>query len=109
MLHQFSRNVSEARKLYRKFVLEAIGEGHREEYYEVLAGRFLGGGEFAEQTKAKAESPGYARMKIKAEAFLKAACAVLNKKREGVLGRSGKGCELVKRSVTWVGLARSCP
>jgi len=108
VLHQFSRNVSEARKLYRKFVLEAIGEGHREEYYEVLDGRFLGDREFAEEIKAKAESPGYVRIKIKAEAFLKAACGVFNKKREEVRG-AGKERERVRarEAICYVGRTRT--
>jgi len=108
VLRQFNRKVSDARKLYRKFVLEAIGEGHREEYYEVLDGRFLGDREFAEDIKAKAETPGYVRIKIKSEAFLKAACAVLNKKREEVMG-GGKERERVRarEAICYVGRSRT--
>jgi len=108
VLNQFSRNVSDARKLYCKFVLEAIGEGHREKYYEVLDGRFLGDREFAEQTKAKAETPGYVRIKIRSEAFLKVACAGLNKKREEVTG-GGKERERVRarEAICYVGRTRT--
>lgn len=108
VLNQFSRKVREARKLYRKFVLEAIGEGHRGEYYEVLDGRFLGDREFAKEIKAKAESPGYVRIKIKAEAFLKAACAVLKKKTEEVRG-GGKERERVRarEAICYVGRTRT--
>ena len=108
VLKQFSRKVSDARKLYRKFVLEAIGEGHREKYYEVLDGRFLGDREFAEEINAKAETPGYVRIKIKSEAFLKAACAVLNKKIEEVRG-GGKERERVRArgAICYVGRTRT--
>ncbi len=108
VLKQFSRKVSVARKLYRKFVLEAIGEGHREKYYEVLDGRFLGDREFAEDIKAKVETPGYVRIKIKSETFLKAACAVLNKKREEVRG-GGKERERVRarETICYVGRTRT--
>jgi putative transposase len=36
---------------YRKFVQEGLGEGHKEEYYEVEDQRFLGKGEFGEQLR----------------------------------------------------------
>jgi len=108
VLRQFSRNGSDARKLYRKFVLEAIGEGHREEYYEVHDGRFLGDREFAEDIKAKAETPGYVRIKIRSEALLTAACAVSNKKREEVTG-GGKERERVRarEAICYVGRTRT--
>ena len=86
VLEQFSRKVSEARQLYRRFVLEGIGEGHKEEYYDVLEGRFLGDNEFAEQSKAKTEDPGYVRLKITSEALLGAACAVLGRKKAEMIG-----------------------
>jgi hypothetical protein len=107
VLEQFSGNVNEARKLYRRFVLEGIGDGHKEEYYDVLEGRFLGGKEFAEESKAKAEVPGYVRMKIKPEALLKAACAVLGRRRAQVIG-AGKDRERVRdrEAICYVG--RNC-
>ena len=108
VLNQFSRKVSDARKLYRKFVLEALGEGHREEYYEALDGRFLGDREFAEDIKAKTEIPGCVRIKIRSEAFLKAACGVLNTTREEVTG-GGKERERVRarEAICYVGRTRT--
>jgi hypothetical protein len=108
VLEQFSGNLSEARRLYRRFVMEGIGEGHKEEYYEVLEGRFLGDKEFAEETKAKAEAPGYVRVKIKPEALLRAACAVLGRKRTEVMG-AGKDRERVRarEAICYVGRNRT--
>jgi len=36
---------------YRKFVQEGLGEGHKEEYYEVEDQRFLGKQEFSEELR----------------------------------------------------------
>lgn len=108
VLEHFSGNLREARRQYRRFVLEGIEEGHKEEYYEVLEGRFLGDKEFAEETKAKAEAPGYVRMKIKPEALLRAACAVLGRKRAEVMG-AGKDRERVRarEAICYVGRKRT--
>jgi len=43
------------RRGYRKFIQEGLGEGHREEYYEVLDQRFLGDEDFAEKLKLNAD------------------------------------------------------
>ena len=40
---------------YRRFVQEGLGEGHREEYYEVEDQRFLGRGEFGERLRREFE------------------------------------------------------
>jgi REP element-mobilizing transposase RayT len=40
---------------YRRFVQEGLGEGHKEEYYEVEDQRFLGKGEFGEQMRREYE------------------------------------------------------
>jgi chromosomal replication initiation ATPase DnaA len=42
-------------KAYRGFVLDGLGEGHREEYYEVEDQRFLGSEEFGEKVRAEVE------------------------------------------------------
>jgi putative transposase len=104
VLRQFGRNPAQARKLYRRFVLEAIGQGHKPEYYEVVEGRFLGDREFAEDIKAKAKTPGYMRVKIKPDLFFKAACSVLGKQREEVIG-AGKARERVRarETISYVG------
>ena len=104
VLRQFSRNPGQARKLYRRFVLAAIGQGHKREYYEVVDGRFLGDRKFAEDIKAKAKTRGYVRVKIKPHLFLKLACSVLGKKREEVTG-AGKARERVRarEAISYVG------
>ncbi|MBI2358921.1 MAG: transposase [Deltaproteobacteria bacterium] len=107
VLEQFSGNVNEARKHYRRFVLEGIGDGHKEEYYDVLEGRFLGDKAFAEEIKAKAEVPGYVRMKIKPEALLEAACAVLGRRRAEVVG-AGKDRERVRAREAICYIGRNC-
>jgi len=40
---------------YQRFVQEGLGEGHREEYYEVEDQRFLGRGEFGERLRREFE------------------------------------------------------
>ena len=60
-IQQFSKKESEARKLYRKYVLEALEEGHKEEYYEVVDGRFFGEREFVEEVRGRTEIPGEVR------------------------------------------------
>jgi REP element-mobilizing transposase RayT len=107
VLDQFSKKVKEARKLYRQFVLEGKGEGHKEEYYDVLEGRFLGDKEFSEEIKAKAEVPGYVRMKIKPEALLGVACAVLERRRAEVIG-AGKDRERVRAREVICYVGRNC-
>ena len=42
-------------KGYRRLVLDGLGEGHKEEYYEVEDQRFLGGEEFVENVRADVE------------------------------------------------------
>jgi REP-associated tyrosine transposase len=108
VLEQFSKIVREARKLYRRFVMEGIGDGHKEEYYDVLEGRFLGDKEFAEEIKAKAEVPGYVRMKIKPQVLLGVACAVLGRRRAEVIGAS-KDRERVRarEAICYVGRNRT--
>jgi len=108
VLKQFSKKIREARKLYRWFVLQGIGDGHKEEYYNVLEGRFLGDKEFAEEIKAKAEVAGSVRMKIKPETLLGVACAVLGRRRAEVVGAS-KDRERVRarEAICYVGRNRT--
>ena len=95
VLQQFSGKGSEARKRYRKYVLEALGDGHKEEYYEVIDGRFLGEREFVEEIRARTEIAGEVRIRIKPDVFLRLAYANLGKKRGEVIG-AGKERERVR-------------
>ena len=107
VLQHFSRKLKEARKLYRRFVLEGLGEGHKEAYYDVLEGRFLGDREFAEEIKAKANILGYVRSKIKAEALLGVACRMLERRRAEVVG-AGKERERVRAREAICYVGRNC-
>ena len=86
VLQQLSGKGSEARKLYRKYVLEGLWGGHKEEDYELVDGRFLGEREFVEEIRARTEIAGEVRIRIKPEVFLRSACANLGKKRGEVIG-----------------------
>lgn len=55
VLSQFSRNRSEALRRYRQFVLEGIGEGHREDLYAAKEQRYLGDDDFVEQVSRRVE------------------------------------------------------
>lgn len=55
VLSQFSKNRSEAVRRYRRFVLEGIAEGHREDLYAAKEQRYLGDEEFVEQISREVE------------------------------------------------------
>jgi REP element-mobilizing transposase RayT len=107
VLRQFSRTVREAKKHYRKFVSEGMDEGHKEEYYDVLDGRFLGDRQFAEEVKSKAGDEEKVRIKIKADALLEAVCKVLGMTRRTVIG-AGKDRERVRARELVSHVGRSC-
>ncbi len=48
ILEQFGPNIAQARRLYAAFVLEGIGSGHRDDFYDVKEQRFLGDAPFVE-------------------------------------------------------------
>lgn len=89
VLKLFGRTEAEARKLYGKFVLEGIGQGHREELYDAVEGRILGDRPFVEEVRSQAGEKGDLRVKIKAGVYLKLVGRVLGKELEEVVG-SGK-------------------
>ena len=107
VLGQFSRRVIEAKRLYRRFVLEGLGEGHKEEYYELLDGRILGGQEFAERIKARAGEKGRLRIKVKPGDFLERVCVALGKAKESVVG-AAKDRDRVRARELICYLGRSC-
>lgn len=107
VLGQFSRRVNEAKRLYRRFVLEGLGEGHKEEYYELLDGRILGGKEFAERIKATVGEKGRLRIKVKAGDFLERVCGALGKTKESVVGAAkDRGRVRARELICYLG--RSC-
>lgn len=57
VLEQFGRKRAEAIRQYRKFINDGLGEGHREDYYQVIDQRFLGDEEFVEEARQKGKEP----------------------------------------------------
>jgi hypothetical protein len=55
VLSQFSRHRGEAVRRYRRFVLEGIAEGHREDLYATKEQRYLGDDEFVDEVSRKLE------------------------------------------------------
>lgn len=55
VLSRWSKRRAEAVRRYRNFVLEGLGEGHREEYYKVKEQRYLGDAEFIERVEREGE------------------------------------------------------
>jgi len=49
ILNQFAPNLAQARRKYEEFVLDGIGAGHRDEFYDVKEQRFLGDDQFVEK------------------------------------------------------------
>lgn len=57
VLEQFGRKRREAIRRYREFISDGLGEGHRDDLYEVIDQRFLGNEQFVEDTRERAEEP----------------------------------------------------
>ena len=57
VLQQFSNQRGEAIRRYNRFIREGLGEGHREDYYQVVDQRFLGSDAFIEKTLQKTNEP----------------------------------------------------
>ena len=53
VLRVFSERVSQARRRYRDFIDEAIGEGRNEEFYRAIDQQVLGSDKFLEQVESK--------------------------------------------------------
>ena len=49
ILNQFAPNLAQARRKYEEFVLDGIGAGHRDDFYDVKEQRFLGDDQFVEK------------------------------------------------------------
>ena len=55
VLGQFGRALAQARRAYREFMEEGIGQGHMEGYYDVVDQRFLGDEEFIEKVDKRTQ------------------------------------------------------
>lgn len=86
VLAYFGNSGIEARKSYRRFVLEGIKEGHRAEYYEAAGGRILGSAKFVRRVKIKSDETDIPKLKIKPQVFLERVCKILGKKPQEVVG-----------------------
>lgn len=65
VLKHWSSRRRQAIEGYEQFVLEGIGQGHREEYYEVKEQRYLGEEEFVEQVERQLDKgDGYGPVKV---------------------------------------------
>ncbi|MDI7259041.1 MAG: transposase, partial [Thermodesulfobacteriota bacterium] len=71
VLNQFGRNKGKTRKRYREFVLEGLGLGHQDKYYEVKDQRFLGEDEFIERMESKKMIEGIVFYEIPIEEIVK--------------------------------------
>ncbi len=68
----------DGRAAYRRFVLEGLAEGHREEYYEVADQRFLGTEDFGKRMQAEGKGEQKHRTKEALKSVLGALAAHVN-------------------------------
>ncbi len=71
VLSRFGKRLSLARRRYRQFVLEGLGEVHQEKYYRVKDQRYLGEDEFVEEVEKLSESQGIGYWDISMEDIVK--------------------------------------
>ncbi len=107
VLAYFGRKEGEARRGYRRSVLEGIEAGYRGEYYKVVGSRILGDREFVEEVKGRVGEKEKVLPKIKPEAFLRRACGILGKKVREV-DDSGKDRDRVRARGLLSYLGRRC-
>jgi len=55
VLEQFGSTRRGAIQRYRQFISEGLGEGHRDDFYQVIDQRFLGDEEFAQEVRERVE------------------------------------------------------
>ncbi len=71
VLSQFGGTKGKARRRYRGFVLEGLGLGHQDQYYEVKDQRFLGEDEFIERMESRKMKEGPVFYEIPIEEIVK--------------------------------------
>ena len=74
ILSQFSKNRSEARRRYRQFVLEGIGDGHRDDFYTTKEQQYLGDDDFVEEVTRRIEGEEPGTIRINLEQIEKVVC-----------------------------------
>jgi len=98
VLSQFGNDKRTARRRYRHFLLDGIGLGHEDKYYEVKDQRFLGGDEFIGRIESEKAMEGPVFYEIPIEEIVKEVgknigitedriCS-LSRDRKGAYGRS---------------------
>lgn len=98
VLSQFGSDKRTARRRYRHFLLDGIGLGHEDKYYEVKDQRFLGEDEFIERIESEKAMEGPVFYEIPIEEIVKEVgksmgisedriCS-LSRERKGAYGRS---------------------
>jgi len=93
VLSSWSKRRAEAVRRYRDFVLEGLGEGHRQDYYEVKEQRYLGDQEFIERVEREeevAEAP--TAVKITVAEVMEGVCRQWKKEPGDIIGK-GRGRE----------------
>ena len=87
VLRVYSENRTEAKRLYKEFVLEDLGKGRDERFYKVMDQQILGDEGFLEEVSAKAEQMIEPLGKITFEAILQAVEEVSGVSGDDMLSR----------------------
>lgn len=78
ILGQFRRSGPRRRAAYRRFIADGMGEGHREDLYEVVEQRYLGSEAFIETAEKKGRvRPEHRRLRLTVEDCIRATCEVM--------------------------------
>ena len=88
VLRLFSESVSQARRLYREFVDEALGAGRDESYYKTIDQQILGDEKFADEVGEKFAEPEKHRRKPPLQAVFKVVEEMTGVSREEIASRS---------------------
>ena len=88
VLKQFGSKRKEAIQRYREFIRDGLGEGHREDYYQVIDQRFLGDEDFVEEAREKGQEPETRQpVDIELKEIVHAACREFGVRAERVCQR----------------------
>ncbi|HEX9898878.1 MAG TPA: transposase [Candidatus Methylomirabilis sp.] len=77
ILGHFGRGGPRRRTAYRRFIADGMGEGHREDLYELVEQRYLGSEAFIETAERKGRiRPEHRRLRLTVEECVRATCEV---------------------------------
>ncbi len=94
VLSFFSERASHARRKYRDFIHEAIGEGRNEEFYRAIGQQVLGSDKFLEQVENKISKADRPMRKPSLQQILRAVKEVTGVEESNILSR-GRGKEVI--------------